>query len=74
MAKLLLSIRVLGAILLIGPVTIAASLFPRYARQRWPTDPTRNRPRARSDCCTGSAGSTPWPVSPSRPSVSAPHR
>ncbi|MFF4731972.1 DUF2269 family protein [Streptomyces mirabilis] len=33
MAKLLLSIHVLAAILLIGPVTIAASLFPRFARQ-----------------------------------------
>lgn len=33
MAKILLSIHVLTAILLIGPVTIAASLFPRYARQ-----------------------------------------
>ncbi|MET7350884.1 DUF2269 family protein [Streptomyces mirabilis] len=33
MAKILLSIHVLTAILLIGPVTIAASLFPRYARR-----------------------------------------
>ncbi|MFE2517679.1 DUF2269 family protein [Streptomyces mirabilis] len=33
MAKFLLSIHVLAAILLIGPVTIAASLFPRFARQ-----------------------------------------
>jgi uncharacterized membrane protein len=33
MAKLLLSIHVLAAILLIGPVTIAASVFPRFARQ-----------------------------------------
>lgn len=33
MAKFLLSVHVLAAILLIGPVTIAASLFPRYARQ-----------------------------------------
>ncbi|MFG2368173.1 DUF2269 family protein [Streptomyces mirabilis] len=33
MAKILLSIHVLAAILLIGPVTIAASLFPRFARQ-----------------------------------------
>lgn len=33
MAKILLSIHVLAAILLIGPVTIAASLFPRYARR-----------------------------------------
>ncbi|WP_028805705.1 DUF2269 family protein [Streptomyces sp. 142MFCol3.1] len=33
MAEFLLSIHVLAAILLIGPVTIAASLFPRCARQ-----------------------------------------
>ncbi|MGW1913552.1 hypothetical protein ACWCQS_23165 [Streptomyces sp. NPDC002076] len=33
MAKFLLSIHVLAAILLIGPVTVAASLFPRFARQ-----------------------------------------
>ncbi|WP_406441594.1 DUF2269 family protein [Streptomyces sp. NBC_00631] len=33
MAKFLLSVHVLAAILLIGPVTVAASLFPRYARQ-----------------------------------------
>ncbi|MFD8221688.1 DUF2269 family protein [Streptomyces sp. NPDC059697] len=33
MAKFLLSIHVLAAILLIGPVTIAASLFPRFARK-----------------------------------------
>ncbi|MGW4914046.1 DUF2269 family protein [Streptomyces sp. NPDC004270] len=33
MAEFLLSVHVLGAILLIGPVTIAASLFPRFARQ-----------------------------------------
>lgn len=33
MAKFLLSIHVLASILLIGPVTIAAGLFPRYARQ-----------------------------------------
>ncbi|MFD4511382.1 DUF2269 family protein [Streptomyces sp. NPDC058457] len=33
MAEFLLSVHVLGAILLIGPVTVAASLFPRFARQ-----------------------------------------
>ncbi|KNB49889.1 DUF2269 family protein [Streptomyces caatingaensis] len=33
MTKLLLSLHVLGAIVLIGPSTVAASLFPRYARQ-----------------------------------------
>ncbi|MGK5551849.1 hypothetical protein ACSNOI_09565 [Actinomadura kijaniata] len=33
MTKLLLSIHVLAAILAIGPVAVAASLFPRYARE-----------------------------------------
>ncbi|MFG2772922.1 DUF2269 family protein [Streptomyces sp. NPDC048350] len=33
MTKLLLSIHVLAAILVVGPITVAASLFPRYARQ-----------------------------------------
>ncbi|MDO9355496.1 MAG: DUF2269 family protein [Solirubrobacteraceae bacterium] len=33
MSKVLLSLHVVAAILLIGPVTVAASLFPRYARQ-----------------------------------------
>ena len=33
MTAVLLSIHVLGAVVLIGPVTAAASLFPRYARQ-----------------------------------------
>ncbi|MEU5640835.1 DUF2269 family protein [Streptomyces milbemycinicus] len=33
MAKFLLSIHVLAAIVLIGPVTVAASMFPRFARQ-----------------------------------------
>jgi hypothetical protein len=32
MTALLLSIHVLAAIVLIGPITVAASLFPRYAR------------------------------------------
>ncbi|MEU2864037.1 DUF2269 family protein [Streptomyces mirabilis] len=41
MAKLLLSIHVLAAILLIGPVTIAASLFPRFARQALAAGPER---------------------------------
>ncbi|MEU7135737.1 hypothetical protein [Streptomyces sp. NPDC046261] len=31
MTKLLLSLHVLAAVLLIGPATVAASLFPRYA-------------------------------------------
>ncbi|MFI9722258.1 DUF2269 family protein [Streptomyces sp. NPDC052396] len=33
MTKLVLSLHVLAAIILIGPATVAASLFPRYARQ-----------------------------------------
>ncbi|ASR35987.1 hypothetical protein BAY61_14350 [Prauserella marina] len=32
MTKLLLSVHVLAAILAIGPIAVAASLFPRYAR------------------------------------------
>ncbi|NYI05793.1 hypothetical protein [Allostreptomyces psammosilenae] len=33
MTKLLLSVHVLAAILAVGPITVAASMFPRYARQ-----------------------------------------
>ncbi|MFF8609760.1 DUF2269 family protein [Streptomyces sp. NPDC015346] len=33
MTKLLLSIHVLAAILVVGPIAVAASLFPRYGRQ-----------------------------------------
>ncbi|MCI2418145.1 hypothetical protein MOQ72_11970 [Saccharopolyspora sp. K220] len=33
MTKVLLSIHVLAAILVVGPIAVAASLFPRYARQ-----------------------------------------
>ncbi|MFD0690516.1 hypothetical protein [Actinomadura fibrosa] len=33
MTKVLLSVHVLAAILAIGPIAVAASLFPRYARQ-----------------------------------------
>ncbi|MFD3521142.1 DUF2269 family protein [Streptomyces sp. NPDC058653] len=32
MTKLLLSIHVLASILVVGPIAVAASLFPRYAR------------------------------------------
>ncbi|MGN9811277.1 DUF2269 family protein [Micromonospora sp. BQ11] len=32
MTKILLSVHVLAAIIFIGPVTVAASLFPRYGR------------------------------------------
>lgn len=41
MTKLLLSLHVLGAIILIGPSTVAASLFPRYARQALAPDGDR---------------------------------
>ncbi|MFC8077740.1 hypothetical protein ACFUN8_19635 [Streptomyces sp. NPDC057307] len=33
MTKLLLSIHVLASILVVGPIAVAASLFPRYARK-----------------------------------------
>lgn len=33
MAKFLLSVHVLAAIVAIGPITVAASLFPRYVKQ-----------------------------------------
>ena len=33
MTALLLSVHVLAAIVFIGPVTVAVSLFPRYARE-----------------------------------------
>lgn len=33
MTKVLLSVHVLAVILVVGPVAVAASLFPRYARQ-----------------------------------------
>ncbi|MDJ1138113.1 hypothetical protein [Streptomyces iconiensis] len=33
MTKLLLSLHVLAAILAVGPIAVAASMFPRYARQ-----------------------------------------
>lgn len=32
MSQLLLSVHVLAAILTVGPVTVAASMFPRYAK------------------------------------------
>ncbi|MEY6563594.1 hypothetical protein AB8B12_01220, partial [Streptomyces sp. PGLac3x] len=40
MAKLFLSLHVLAAILTIGPITVAASMFPRLAR----TAPTPETP------------------------------
>ncbi|MGH3240256.1 MAG: hypothetical protein ACRDNL_07735 [Spirillospora sp.] len=41
MTEFLLSVHVLAAILAIGPIAVAASLFPRYAREAAPggTDP-----------------------------------
>ncbi|HEX2314692.1 MAG TPA: DUF2269 family protein [Thermomonospora sp.] len=33
MAKVLLSLHVLAAIVVVGPITVAASLFPRHARE-----------------------------------------
>ncbi|MFJ6696522.1 DUF2269 family protein [Streptomyces sp. NPDC091272] len=38
MTKFLLSLHVLAAILAIGPITVAASMFPRYARPAAPGD------------------------------------
>ncbi|TDD61330.1 hypothetical protein E1293_45005, partial [Actinomadura darangshiensis] len=40
MAKVLLSVHVLAAILAIGPIAVAASVFPRYARRAEPGDGT----------------------------------
>ena len=37
MNKILLSVHVLASIVLIGPVTVAASMFPRYARADTPS-------------------------------------
>ncbi|MFE5487532.1 hypothetical protein [Streptomyces sp. NPDC056527] len=52
MTKLLLSIHVLAAILVVGPIAVAASLFPRYARQAAPggmdVDAAEERTRAAS--------------------------
>ena len=41
MGKLMLSLHVLAAIVFIGPVTVAVSLFPRYARAALDTAPGR---------------------------------
>ncbi|WP_433472001.1 hypothetical protein ACQPZP_24195 [Spirillospora sp. CA-142024] len=40
MTKVLLSVHVLAAILAIGPIAVAASVFPRYAREAKPGDGT----------------------------------
>ncbi|MEU3269883.1 hypothetical protein ABZ639_03500 [Saccharomonospora sp. NPDC006951] len=39
MTKFLLSVHVLAAILAIGPIAVAASLFPRYAREAAGAEP-----------------------------------
>ncbi|MFD5691322.1 hypothetical protein [Streptomyces rubiginosohelvolus] len=38
MTKLLLSLHVLASILAVGPITVAASMFPRYAKPPTPGD------------------------------------
>ncbi|MFF2227817.1 hypothetical protein ACFVV7_31380 [Streptomyces globisporus] len=38
MTKLLLSLHVLASILAVGPITVAASMFPRYAKPPMPGD------------------------------------
>lgn len=51
MTALLLSVHVLAAIVLIGPIAVAASLFPRYAR----TEPDSGVPRLLHRICRGYA-------------------
>ncbi|MEV4908645.1 DUF2269 family protein [Streptomyces albidoflavus] len=51
MAKLFLSLHVLAAILAIGPITVAASMFPRLAR----TAPTPETPALLHKICRGYA-------------------
>ncbi|MEU0912633.1 hypothetical protein [Streptomyces althioticus] len=46
MTKLLLSLHVLAAIVAVGPVTVAASMFPPAARRAAPADGTDPGPRA----------------------------
>ena len=48
MTVVLLSVHVLAAIIFIGPVTVAASLFPRYARTAVTAGDERERDRARA--------------------------
>ncbi|MGP4109387.1 hypothetical protein ACTWP5_00525 [Streptomyces sp. 4N509B] len=43
MTKLLLSLHVLAAILTVGPIAVAASLFPRHARTDAPSTPLLHR-------------------------------
>lgn len=58
MTKFLLAVHVLAAIVAIGPVTVAASMFPPAARRPSPPRTTPAPPRP-YNCCTGSAGCTP---------------
>ncbi|GAB3673303.1 hypothetical protein [Saccharopolyspora tripterygii] len=51
MTALLLSVHVLAAIVLIGPIAVAASLFPRYAR----SEPDSGAPRLLHRICRGYA-------------------
>lgn len=44
MTSLLISIHVVAGLLFLGPVTVAASLFPRYARQALGQLPSRDQP------------------------------
>lgn len=55
MTKFFLSLHVLAAVLAIGPVTVAASMFPKALRTAAPATATRGRT---CGCCTASAAST----------------
>jgi hypothetical protein len=48
MKAVLLSVHVVAAIVLIGPITVAASVFPRYARLALTPSPTQGGRRDRS--------------------------
>ncbi len=52
MTKLLLSVHVLAAILIVGPIAVAASLFPRFAREASEGD---KRPALLHRICRGYA-------------------
>jgi hypothetical protein len=56
-SKLLLSAHVLAAIVFIGPVTVAVSLFPRYAKQAL-TEASCGLVGARHDTASGRVAST----------------
>lgn len=63
MTKVLLSVHVLAAILAIGPIAVAASVFPAACARR-------NRATGRPRSCTASAAVTRSSAPPSRPSGS----